>query len=217
MAVPRPGSLPNRSPSPDSFSFERHALRRGILRIAGCDEAGRGPLAGPVVAAAVVLPPDCDYTLFRDSKTLAPRVRVELAAHLAEIGAAIGVGIVSAAEIDRLNILRASLHAMRLAVEDLAPPLPDELLVDGKFAVPLPLAQQTLIKGETKSASIAAASIVAKVTRDRIMDELHSRYPVYNFLRNKGYPTKEHRLALLEHGPTVEHRQTFRGVREHGR
>lgn len=186
------------------------------MRVAGCDEAGRGPLAGPVVAAAVILPADCEYTSFRDSKLLSHPTRVELREKLVAIGAEIGIGIVSAADIDRINILRASLLAMRLAVEQLST-RPDHLLVDGKFPVPLALPQDALIKGESKSASIAAASIVAKVVRDLIMDELHRQFPQYNFARHKGYPTKAHRLAIAEHGPCPIHRRSFRGVKEYER
>jgi len=201
------------TPPADTFLFEKKARACGLTRVAGCDEAGRGPLAGPVVAAAVILPADCDYRCFRDSKILSHRARVELRGKLVAIGAEIGVGIVSAADIDRLNILQASLLAMRLAVEQL-PSRPDHLLVDGKFPVPLPLSQDTLIKGESKSASIAAASIVAKVARDSIMDDLHRQFPQYDFARHKGYPTKAHRLAIAEHGPCSIHRQSFRGVKK---
>lgn len=199
----------------DTYEYERQAHLSGHARVAGCDEAGRGPLAGPVVAAAVILPPGCDYRPYRDSKCLSHRVRLELQQRLRDIGAEVGVGIVSAADIDRLNILQASLLAMRLAVEQL-PSLPDHLLVDGKFSVPLPLSQHPLIKGESKSASIAAASIIAKVTRDRMMDELHQQFPQYDFARHKGYPTKAHRLAIAQHGPSPVHRRSFKGVKEYG-
>ena len=200
----------------DTFFFERRVWACGLTRVAGCDEAGRGPLAGPVVAASVILPADCDYLSFRDSKILSPKARLELRERLVAIGAEIGVGIVSAADIDRLNILQASLLVMRLAVEQLST-RPDHLLVDGKFAVPLLLPQETLIKGESKSASIAAASIVAKVVRDSIMDDLHQQFPQYDFARHKGYPTKAHRLAIAAHGPCPIHRRSFRGVKEHER
>lgn len=201
----------------DTYCFERLAHARGLTRVAGCDEAGRGPLAGPVVAAAVILPHDCDHSLFRDSKVLRPHTRTTLLAKLEESGAIIGVGIVSAGDIDNINILRASLLAMRRAVHNLGPPLPDHLLVDGKFPVPIDLSQQTLVKGESKSASIAAASIVAKVSRDRIMDELHHLFPHYGFSQHKGYPTAAHRLAIARYGPSPVHRKSFKGVREHDR
>lgn len=201
----------------DTYSFERLAHARGLSRVAGCDEAGRGPLAGPVVAAAVILPHNCDHSLFRDSKVLRPHTRTALLAKLEELGAIIGVGIVSADDIDNSNILRASLLAMRRAVFSLGAPLPDHLLVDGKFPVPIELSQQTLVKGESKSASIAAASIVAKVRRDRIMDELHCQFPQYGFSQHKGYPTKAHHLAIARFGPSPVHRQSFKGVREYAR
>jgi len=134
---------------------------------------------------------------------------------LYEIDAIIGVGIVSEQQIDCINILQASLLAMKLAVENMPAPPPDFILVDGKFTIPLAISQEALIKGESKSASIAAASIIAKVARDRMMDSLHSRYPVYNFKKNKGYPTREHRLAIATHGPCPVHRTTFRGVKEY--
>lgn len=198
----------------DSFSFERALYRQGFKVVAGTDEAGRGPLAGPVVAAAVVLPRRCNYLIYLDSKELAAGRRQELLAELHGIKALIGVGICEAPEIDRLNILQASLLAMKKALSALAL-APDFLLVDGKFPVPARLPQQTLIKGEKRSASIAAASIVAKETRDRLMEEYHRSYPQYNFARHKGYPTAEHRRLLGEHGPCPIHRRTFRGVREH--
>ncbi len=199
----------------DNFSLERYLHDRGFSCVAGCDEAGRGPLAGPVVAAGVVLPADCDHSRFLDSKILPHRRRLDLCNRLREIGAFIGIGVVSEEQIDRLNILQASLLAMRLAIENIAGTAPDFLLVDGKFQVPLAIAQEALVKGESKSASIAAASIVAKVARDRIMEDLHRQYPVYNFHRHKGYPTREHREAIRAHGPCPVHRMSFRGVREY--
>lgn len=201
----------------DTFLHERLLHTQGYSRVAGADEAGRGPLAGPVVAACVILPARCDYTVFRDSKTLSPARRGELRRQLAAIGAHIGVGIVSAQTIDAINILRASLEAMKLAYEDLARRhrhAPDFILVDGRFTIPAAIPQEALIKGDSRSASIAAASIVAKVQRDAIMDELHLQFPDYGFSRHKGYPTRAHRTAIVRHGPCPEHRRTFRGVRE---
>ena len=198
----------------DSFSFERALSRQGFKAVAGTDEAGRGPLAGPVVAAAVVLPRRCNYHIYLDSKVLTAERRQELLVELFAIKALVGVGICEAEEIDRLNILRASLLAMKKGLEALAVRA-DFVLVDGRFPVPVLLPQQTLIKGERRSASIAAASIVAKETRDRLMVEYHRSYPLYNFDRHKGYPTVEHRRLLKEHGPCPIHRRTFKGVREH--
>jgi ribonuclease HII len=184
--------------------------------VAGLDEAGRGPLAGPVVAACVVLPRQCDFAPFIDSKKLSHKQRCHLADVLVRIGALTGVGIVSAVTIDRINILQASLLAMKRAVDDLARLhcLPDFLLIDGKFPIAMDIPQRTLIRGESQSASIAAASIVAKVTRDGLMAELATLFPAYNFDRNKGYPTRDHRAAIERYGPASCHRLSFRGVKE---
>ncbi len=195
----------------DTFAIERSLLSQGYATVAGTDEAGRGPLAGPVVAACVILPLHCDYQQFQDSKKLSAKTRRDLAHRLVVLEAKIGVGIVSAAEIDRLNILQASLLAMRKAVETL-PCLPDFLLVDGKFTLSMSVPQQALVKGDSRSASISAASIVAKVTRDAIMEEYHLEYPQYNFARHKGYPTTEHRRIIREIGPCPIHRLTFKPV-----
>ena len=202
----------------DNFRIERLLYARGFLKVAGCDEVGRGPLAGPVVAACVILPQDCDHSIFLDSKKLTHPKRVALNRTLQEISAIIGIGQVSEKIIDDINILQASLLAMKLAVDSLSArgDNPDYLLIDGKFSIPLATPQETLIKGESKSASVAAASIAAKVARDRLMVELHEKYPVYNFTRNKGYPTREHRNAILIHGPSPVHRYSFKGVKEHG-
>ncbi len=198
----------------NNFALERTLHSLGRLAVAGTDEAGRGPLAGPVVAAAVILPADCQPDSFLDSKKLSHKKRLVLYESLKKIGADIGIGICSAKEIDQLNILQASLLAMKRATFNLAQ-TPDFLLVDGKFQTTLELPQLALTKGEDKSASIAAASIVAKVTRDAIMDELHTRFPHYNFSQNKGYPTKAHRKAIASHGICAEHRRSFKGVKEH--
>jgi len=200
----------------DTFLHERTLYSQGFSCVAGLDEVGRGPLAGPVVAACVVLPWQCDFSPFIDSKKLSHTRRCCLAETLAQIGALIGVGLVSAATIDRINILQASLLAMKRSVENLAAtsPVPDFLLIDGKFTIAMDTPQRALIKGESQSASIAAASIVAKVTRDALMAELALEFPVYHFAKNKGYPTKEHRDAIQKYGPATCHRQTFRGVKE---
>lgn len=211
--MPKAITLWSASSAEDTFAIERSLLSQGYAIVAGTDEAGRGPLAGPVVAACVILPPRCEYQQFQDSKKLSAKARKELADRLVALGAEIGVGIVSAAEIDRLNILQASLLAMKKAVENL-PRLPDFLLVDGKFTVPMAVEQKAYIKGDSRSASISAASIVAKVTRDAIMEEYHRKYPQYNFARHKGYPTAEHRRVIREIGPCPIHRQSFAPVRD---
>ncbi|MBC8316435.1 MAG: ribonuclease HII [Desulfobulbaceae bacterium] len=197
----------------DPFFYERQLAGQGHCLIAGVDEAGRGPLAGPVVAAAVILPDDCDYIRFKDSKKLTPARREKLYQVLYDMGIPIGVGSAGPEEIDDINILQASLLAMRRAVESLSG-IPDYILVDGKFPVPVSIPQKALIKGEQKSASIAAASIIAKVTRDRLMCELDEQFPQYNFCKHKGYPTKEHKQLIMQHGPCPIHRKSFRGVRE---
>ena len=203
-------------PHEDTFFLERSLQQQGYPVVAGLDEVGRGPLAGPVVAAAVILPRTCRHTLFLDSKKLSPKKRQQLFDHLHDIPARIGIGIVSHSTIDKINILQASLLAMKKGVLELirqeSPP--DFLLVDGKFPVPMDTAQQPLIKGESRSASIAAASIIAKVTRDAIMKEMHDQFPHYNFIQNKGYPTREHRLAVKKYGITPHHRLSFKGVKE---
>lgn len=203
----------------DTFQFERSLHARGCAFVAGLDEAGRGPLAGPVVAACVILPRDCPHHLFQDSKLLAARRREELFALLHASAAIIGVGSADPREIEQVNILQASLLAMRRALDDCSghhgKTPPDHLLVDGKFPVPVAIAQTTLIKGERRSASIAAASIIAKVTRDRLMAEYHQLYPQYQFDRHQGYPTQAHRQAIARWGPSPMHRRTFRGVREY--
>ncbi len=203
---------------PDTFFFERALYQQGYSWVAGVDEAGRGPLAGPVVAACVILPRDLDHSIFKDSKLLTARRRTLLFETLQSNGALIGVGSADPREIEQINILQASLLAMKRALEDCATRnrgcLPDYLLVDGKFPVPASVRQLTLVKGESKSASIAAASIIAKVTRDRIMADSHGQFPQYGFLRHQGYPTQEHRQAISLHGPCPLHRRTFRGVIE---
>jgi ribonuclease HII len=199
--------------SPDLWHFERRARQLGFNRIAGVDEVGRGPLAGPVVAAAVVLPWNVDLPEVRDSKLLSSTQRQTCNERIHSVTAAIGIGVVPADEIDRTNILSASLEAMRQAVVELNPP-PDFLIVDGPFSVPTQLSQQPLKRGDRLSISVAAASIVAKVHRDRLMISFHDSYPHYNFAQNKGYPTREHRTALARFGSCPLHRQTFRGVQQ---
>jgi ribonuclease HII len=188
--------------------FEERARQRGFRLIAGIDEAGRGPLAGPVVAAAVVLPDRYSHPDINDSKKLTSRRRELLFEVIRADALAVGIGVVDSRVIDELNILRATLLAMREAVADLKV-VPDCLLVDGNQSVPLEIPQETIVKGDGRSVSIAAASIVAKVSRDRIMEIYHRQFPCYNFFKNKGYGTAEHRRAIREHGFCKIHRRSF--------
>ena len=188
--------------------FELEARRRGYRRIAGLDEAGRGPLAGPVVAAAVVLPTRCRIIGCDDSKQLSESEREQLYHVIINRAVGIGVGSASEEEIDRINILEATRLAMRRAVAALSPQ-PDCLLID---AITLPgcaIPIRSIIKGDLLCLSVAAASIVAKVTRDRLMAGYHRLYPHYNFLSHKGYSTEEHLQLLATHGPCPIHRRTF--------
>ncbi len=177
--------------------------------IAGIDEAGRGPLAGPVVAAAVILPRHYHHPEIDDSKRLSPGRRAKLYHTIREDALAVGLGVIEAAVIDEINILRATLRAMQEALGDLAL-RPDFILIDGLNTLPLSLPQRALIKGDGLSISIAAASIIAKVSRDKIMEIYHRQYPRYNFMKNKGYGTEEHRRAIKEWGLCKIHRRSFR-------
>lgn len=204
--------LSNSKIGEDNFIFEKSLRKYGYKSIAGCDEVGRGPLAGPVVAASVILPPSIDTSIYLDSKLLSHRKRELLAQTLVDCGARIGIAFISETEIDRINILQASLLAMKIATENIEGVPADFLLVDGKFKAPVSIDQEAMIKGESKSASIASASIIAKVHRDSFMVSMHAKYPEYNFHKNKGYPTKEHRIALKKYGPCPIHRRSFNGV-----
>ena len=196
-----------------SSRFEDEAAAEGAYRIAGIDEAGRGPLAGPVVAAAVVLP---SYDLIpdlNDSKLLTPAKREDLFCRIEAKAAAIGIGVADVDEIDEINIYQATRSAMRQAVSQISP-LPDYLLIDGNIKLDLDLRQRSIVKGDKLSFSVAAAGIMAKVTRDRIMLGLHEEFPEYGFDRHKGYATLEHRQAILRYGPSPVHRRSFKGVRD---
>jgi len=188
---------------------ERALLEQGIRLIAGVDEAGRGPLAGPIVAAAVILPPGKTIAGLDDSKKLLPEVRERLYQQIREQALATGIGVCSVSTIDRLNIHGATMQAMRKALAAL-PVQPEMVLVDGFPIRGLDLPQKALKGGDGLSLSIAAASVLAKVTRDRLMLKLHRRYPHYQFDRNKGYPTPEHRRAIADFGPCPVHRRSFR-------
>lgn len=196
-------------PSP-SYAFERAALRKGHL-VCGIDEAGRGPWAGPVVAAAVIFDPRRIPKGLNDSKKLSEASREELYSEITAV-AQVGTGIVSVQMIDNVNILQATFAAMCRAVANLATP-PTLALVDGNRAPDLPCAVRTIISGDAKSVSIAAASIIAKVTRDRMMVELDEVFPAYGFAAHKGYGTAAHAAALAEHGPCAAHRVSFSPIR----
>ena len=191
--------------------FEEEARGRGFQVIAGLDEAGRGPLAGPVVAAAVVFPKIRSLKGIDDSKALSAEQREKGLSLLRERALGVGIGIVEAEEIDRLNILQASLKAMELAVKNL-PMGPDFLFIDGLHCLTLPMKQQAIPKGDQRCLSIAAASIVAKVTRDRLLVTYHRDYPEYNFAKHKGYGTREHLQALKKYGCCPLHRQSFKTI-----
>lgn len=192
----------------DLWAYERAAFADGYKLVCGVDEAGRGPLAGPVCAAAVILPPDCAIEGLNDSKKLTDKRRRALYDVIVEQAVAYGIAFASHQEIDEVNILQATFLAMRRAASQLAVQ-PELVLVDGNRDPQLGLPSQTIVKGDSLSASIAAASILAKVTRDRWMEELDAKYPQYGFAIHKGYGTKRHYAALTEFGPCEEHRQTF--------
>jgi len=207
------GLCSRRRVNQDLKRFEDDARSRGYCRVAGVDEVGRGPLAGPVVAAAVIWNDAAPLDGIRDSKQLTPRRRLAAYQRICLDALAIGVGVIDARVIDRINILQSALLAMAVAVEHLEPQA-DFLLIDGNHCTSLPLPQVAIIKGDSRSVSIAAASIVAKVTRDRLMERYHERYPEYGFARHKGYPTRAHRDAVKKYGVSPIHRHTFKGVKE---
>ncbi len=197
----------------DLKRYEDDARSRGYCRVAGVDEVGRGPLAGPVVAAAVIWDDAISLDGIRDSKQLTPRKRLTAYQKICRDALAIGVGVIDAEVIDRINILQSALLAMAVAVEHLDPQA-DFLLIDGNHCTTLPLPQIAIVKGDARSISIAAASIVAKVTRDHLMEHYHAQYPDYGFAQHKGYPTRAHRDAVKTYGICPIHRRTFKGVKE---
>ena len=198
----------------DFWAYEKKASAKGFSAIAGIDEAGRGPLAGPVVSAAVILPVNHPIPGIDDSKKLSSAKRNRLYEDVYAHAVSIGVGIVDAQEIDRINILQASLLSMAISAANLKPQ-PDCLLIDGTFRIPSKLPQETIPKGDALSISIAAASIIAKVTRDRIMERYDLDYPQYGFSKHKGYPTKAHKAAIRQFGTSPIHRRRFKGVKEY--
>ena len=196
------------------MEYEAKAARQGFRNISGVDEAGRGPLAGPVVAAAVIFSPNINIVDLDDSKKLSPKKREELFPEIQERATAYGVAVIGHKIIDEINILQAARLAMKQAVDQLNP-IPDLLLIDGNQKIESTLDQWAIVKGDSKSLSIAAASVLAKVTRDRIMDDYHKLYPQYEFNRHKGYGTKLHRTLIQEYGPCPIHRSKFKGVSEY--
>ncbi len=193
------------------WKHENAARKQGALRIAGLDEVGRGPLFGPVVAAAVILAPRCRLDGLTDSKKLSERKREEFAVQIRANAVAWAVASVDVETIDRINIRQASLLAMRMAVEQLALS-PDFLLIDGRDSIDWPCPQQAIIQGDAASLSIAAASVLAKVHRDRLLVELDRQFPGYGLASHKGYGCPEHLAALARLGPTPLHRKSFHPV-----
>jgi len=195
----------------DNHFYEFQARLAGYSLVAGVDEAGRGPLAGPVVAAAVILPEDIALDGVKDSKKMSERAREDVFPLIERVAIDVSLAVVGPQEIDRANILQATRMAMKQAVLTLDP-RPDYLLIDGNHSVDLPIHQRCIIRGDELSLSISAASVMAKVYRDRIMYSYHELYPGYGFYSNKGYGTPEHIEALRKYGPCCIHRLTFRGV-----
>ena len=194
--------------APDLWLYEHEAAREGFACVCGVDEAGRGPLAGPVCAAAVILPPDIQIEGLNDSKKLTDKKRRALYDVITEQAVSYGIAFADEQEIDEINILQATFLAMRRAFEKLTV-TPDIALIDGNRAPGLSCRERTVVHGDALSASIAAASILAKVTRDRLMEEYDAQYPQYGFAVHKGYGTQRHYAALREFGACPIHRQTF--------
>lgn len=195
------------------WKWERKCYQQGYQFVAGVDEAGRGPLAGPVVAAAVILPPDFDVTGMNDSKQLTEAQRKDLRERIEQGAIQIGIGVVDASYIDRYGILQATMKSMNIAVQQLYP-IVDFLLIDALTLSQIQLPQKAIIKGDQQSHSIAAASIIAKTTRDAYMQEAAETYPQYRFENHKGYGTSEHLDQLKKWGPSPIHRRSFAPLRE---
>lgn len=195
------------------YAYERQAAQEGCSLVAGVDEAGRGPLAGPVVVAAVILPPGLHLPKLNDSKKLSPALRSSLYEAICEKAVALHCSIVDAATIDRVNIYQATINGMYEAVLALDPN-PQKVLIDAVPLKKLPMSSLPIVQGDAKSASIAAASIIAKVTRDRLMTQYDAQYPGYGFAQHKGYGTPQHLEALQKYGPCPIHRRSFEPVQE---
>ena len=193
--------------------YEKEAQKQGFQYVAGIDEVGRGPLAGPVVAAAVILPENIFISGINDSKKLSSKKREQLYQEIKNEALAIGIGVVGADVIDEINIYQATKKAMNIAINQLSI-FPDFLLIDA-MKIDTPITQRSLIKGDSLSVSIASASIIAKVYRDRLMMEYSKKYPEYQFEKNAGYGTREHIQAIRKFGPTPIHRKTFAPIKEY--
>lgn len=197
----------------DNYKYERELREKGITLIAGVDEVGRGPLVGPVVTACVILPEKFDLPHLTDSKKLTERRRELLYKEIQEQALGIGIGIVDNKEIDRINILNATKKAMKMAINN-CKVKPEHVLIDAvKLDIDIPTT--SIIKGDLKSITISAASVIAKVTRDHMLYELDEKYPMYDFKHNKGYPTKKHIEAIKEYGIIKEHRRSYSPVKEY--
>ena len=197
----------------DNYKYERELRKKGITLIAGVDEVGRGPLVGPVVTACVILPEKFDLPHLTDSKKLTERRREILYKEIQEQALGIGIGIVDNEEIDRINILNATKKAMKMAINN-CKVKPEHVLIDAvKLDIDIPTT--SIIKGDLKSITISAASVIAKVTRDHMLYELDKKYPMYDFKHNKGYPTKKHIEAIKEYGIIKEHRRSYSPVKEY--
>ena len=197
----------------DTYIYERELREKGINLIAGVDEVGRGPLVGPVVTACVILPEKFDLPHLTDSKKLTERRREILYKEIQEQALGIGIGIVDNEEIDNINILNATKKAMKMAINN-CNIRPEHVLIDAvKLDIDIPTT--SIIKGDLKSITISAASVIAKVTRDHMLYELDEKYPMYDFKHNKGYPTKKHIEAIMEYGIIKEHRKSFSPVKEY--
>ena len=197
----------------DLYTYERELIKQGITLIGGIDEVGRGPLVGPVVTACVILPEKFDLPHLTDSKKLTERRREILYKEIQEQALGIGIGIVDNEEIDRINILNATKKAMKMAINN-CKVKPEHVLIDAvKLDIDIPTT--SIIKGDLKSITISAASVIAKVTRDHMLYELDEKYPMYDFKQNKGYPTKKHIEAIKEYGIIKEHRRSYSPVKEY--
>jgi ribonuclease HII len=192
-----------------TLDYEMEYWKDGKLFIAGVDEAGRGPLAGPVVAAAVIFPDDIQIDGINDSKQLSVKKRERMFEVIQEKALSVGVGIIGHTVIDKINILNATFRSMHSAIGNLSQ-IPEHLLIDGPHFAGANIPYTTIIDGDAKCFSIAAASIIAKVTRDRLMNEYNEQFPYYGFAKHKGYGTKEHLEAIRKHGPCEIHRKSFR-------